>query len=176
MIDYCRLIQHIDRIQSKQIKLHDAIHSSTSWYNLSRDILIEQIDRYNIGPKVRQISKLDMQEIAGSLLDKVRRTIHVEYARYMRILVVDLVFRCIIIDIVRSTIVSVVFKQANLFDSTMANNLDRSSQSISCHSSCYFSHVHMSNASYSSVISFYWMIIVRPHSNCLSLFMPCSRY
>jgi len=61
MIDYCQIILHIHQMNNKD------------WYNISRDILIQQIDKYNIDKNVRQLTKNDIEQVSISLLDKVKR-------------------------------------------------------------------------------------------------------
>jgi hypothetical protein len=43
-----------------------------SWYNISHSILSKQIDEYNLDEKVRQLSKKDIEQVATSLLNKVK--------------------------------------------------------------------------------------------------------
>lgn len=47
--------------------------NNKDWYNISRDILIQQIDKYNIDKNVRQLTKNDIEQVSISLLDKVNR-------------------------------------------------------------------------------------------------------
>jgi hypothetical protein len=61
MIDYCQVILQIHQMNNKD------------WYNISRDILIQQIDKYNIDKNVRQLTKNDIEQVSISLLDKVNR-------------------------------------------------------------------------------------------------------
>ncbi|CAF0995483.1 unnamed protein product [Rotaria sordida] len=60
MIDYCEVI----------LNLRQITHDKISWYNISRDILIQQIIQYDLDPKVHQLTKNDIQEVAISLLNK----------------------------------------------------------------------------------------------------------
>ena len=60
MIDYCQVI----------LQLHQM--NGGSWYNISRDILVNQIDKYNLDKGVRQLSKNDIQRVSTLLLDKVK--------------------------------------------------------------------------------------------------------
>jgi len=43
-----------------------------SWYNISHNILSKQIDEYNFNKKVRQVSKKGIEQVATSLLNKVK--------------------------------------------------------------------------------------------------------
>ncbi|CAF4823001.1 unnamed protein product, partial [Rotaria sp. Silwood1] len=59
MIDYCEVILNLRQINNNQI----------SWYNISRDILIQEIAQYDLDPKVRQLTKKNIEDIAISLLN-----------------------------------------------------------------------------------------------------------
>lgn len=61
MIDYCQVI----------LQLRQTTHPS--WYNTSRDILIEQIREYDLNNSTHQLSKNDIERVALLILDKVRR-------------------------------------------------------------------------------------------------------
>jgi hypothetical protein len=60
MIDYCQVI-----LQLRQM-------NSQSWYNISRDILIREIDNYDLNKKVHQLTKNDIELVAISLLNRVK--------------------------------------------------------------------------------------------------------
>jgi len=60
MIDYCQLI----------LQLHQNNHEFL--YNISHDILIEEIDKYNIDKNIRQLTKNDIKQVSISLLDEVK--------------------------------------------------------------------------------------------------------
>jgi hypothetical protein len=60
MIDYCQVI-----LQLRQM-------NSQSWYNISRDILIREIDNYDLNKKVHQLTKNDIELVAISLLNQVK--------------------------------------------------------------------------------------------------------
>jgi hypothetical protein len=46
-----------------------------SWYNISRDILTKQIEKYELDNEVRQLTKENIELIAVSLLDQVNHFI-----------------------------------------------------------------------------------------------------
>lgn len=56
MIDYCQTL----------IELNDQY-----WYKTSQDILIQQIEKYNLDKKVRQLSKDNIKQLSIFLLNKV---------------------------------------------------------------------------------------------------------
>lgn len=64
MIDYCRLIENLVRISSNDT-------NQLNWYNISRTILHEQINQFNLNNKARQLHKNDIEDIANVLLNKV---------------------------------------------------------------------------------------------------------
>jgi len=59
LVDYCQLIQHLD---------------SNQWLNTTKTILFQQIDKYNINPKVRQLKKSDIQDLSLLLIHQVYTT------------------------------------------------------------------------------------------------------
>jgi hypothetical protein len=60
MIDYCQLI----------LQLHQ--NNNESLYNISQNILIKEIDKYNIDKKIRQLTNNDIKQVSISLLNKVK--------------------------------------------------------------------------------------------------------
>ena len=59
MVDYCQMISQLQQLDEN------------TWYNTSRDILKQQIQRYSIENGVRQLSKDDVEHVAMLILDKV---------------------------------------------------------------------------------------------------------
>ncbi|UJR26824.1 hypothetical protein I4U23_008137 [Adineta vaga] len=59
MIDFCQVI----------LKVRELANETESWYNISRNILMKQIENYEL-EEVRQLKKSDIEAIAISLLNK----------------------------------------------------------------------------------------------------------
>ncbi|CAF1476184.1 unnamed protein product [Adineta ricciae] len=59
MIDFCQVI----------LKVRELTDETNSWYTVARDLLKEQIEKYEIGG-ARQLSSEAVEEVAISLLDK----------------------------------------------------------------------------------------------------------
>ena len=63
MIDYCQVV-----LQLRQM-------NNPSWYNISRDILIERIEKYNLDKSLHQLNKTDIEQVSLLILNKVRRSL-----------------------------------------------------------------------------------------------------
>jgi hypothetical protein len=60
MIDYCQAILQLHQLNNESL------------YNISRDILIKQIDKYNLDKNVHQLTKNNIEQVSISLLNKVK--------------------------------------------------------------------------------------------------------
>ena len=60
MIDYCQVVIELRRM------------NNPSWYNISREILSEQITKYNLDGKVRQLTRNDIEQVSLLILNKVK--------------------------------------------------------------------------------------------------------
>ena len=78
MVDFCHTILKIRELGDPSVGSSSAGYPSTidsfkvSWYGISRDILSEEIRRYDLEDGVQQLTKENIGEIARTLLDQVR--------------------------------------------------------------------------------------------------------
>lgn len=63
MIDYCQVV-----LQLRQM-------NNPLWYNISRDILIERIQKYDLVKSIHQLKKTDIEQVSLLILDKVSRLV-----------------------------------------------------------------------------------------------------
>jgi hypothetical protein len=59
MIDYCQVI-----LQLRQL-------NNNSWYTTSREMLMQQIEKYSVEKNVRQLTKDEIKQVSILILDKV---------------------------------------------------------------------------------------------------------
>jgi hypothetical protein len=59
MIDYCQVI-----LQLRQL-------NNSSWYTTSREMLMQQIEKYSVEKNVRQLTKDEIKQVSILILDKV---------------------------------------------------------------------------------------------------------
>jgi preprotein translocase subunit SecG len=58
MIDYCQVILQLQQMDRN------------SWYNISLDVLMQQVKRYSVEKDVRQLAKNDIEQVSILILDK----------------------------------------------------------------------------------------------------------
>ncbi len=71
MIDYCQVILQLQQM------------NRNSWYNISLDVLMQQVKRYSVEKDVRQLAKNDIEQVSILILDKVNTKILIYYSSIM---------------------------------------------------------------------------------------------
>jgi hypothetical protein len=79
MVEYCQVLIQLGQLTDSQVcsLLSRSVHSclsKVSWYNLSRDLLVDELNEYNLNSLVRQLTKDDLEQVARQLLDTVNVT------------------------------------------------------------------------------------------------------
>ena len=121
MVDYCQVISQLRQITQDRVSefiqgtSRHARFVQSLWYNISRDILSQQLNEYNLDGSPRQITKDDVEQMSISLLNRVNTSMdssndHVE------------TFILVLLSHAQedglSTIVSIVHFQADGLDQT----------------------------------------------------------
>ena len=117
MIEYCQVLIQLGQLTNYQVcsflsercgVVHQHCLSKVSWYNLSRDLLVKELNGYNLNPDVRQAKKGDMRKVVVRLLNTVNPSCEASFFCPTRCFLVFPIFNVVVDGLISWTSVSLV--------------------------------------------------------------------